>query len=88
MKKIKRLVAVGLATLCVAGTMISASAAPSVASKSAGEFGTLTGSLEDSAASVVNGLLNYLFSYGTTVTKAPGATAKIYAKVSCVNNRT
>lgn len=86
--KMKRLVIALATTFCAVGTVLSASAAPSVASKAAGEFGTLTGRLEDSTAEALpnNGLI-YEFSFSTQVVKSPGS-CRLYANVSLQNNST
>ena len=68
-----------MAALCLLGTTIFASAAPATSSKAAGEFGTIRGYLGDSWAQVPSGVLQYGFTYNTTVTKSPSSTAKIYA---------
>lgn len=88
MKKCKKLTLLCMAALCLLGTSIFASAAPATSSKAAGEFGTIRGYLGDSWAQVPSGVLQYGFTYNTTVTKSPSSTAKIYASVNCVNNST
>lgn len=88
MKKCKKLTLLCMAALCLLGTTIFASAAPATSSKAAGEFGTIRGYLGDSWAQVPSGVLQYGFTYNTTVTKSPSSTAKINASVNCVNNST
>ena len=86
--KVKKLLVALVATFCLVGTVFSASAAPAIVSKPAGEFGTLTGMLDDSIAQMTpySGLM-YEFSYRTEVTKSPGS-CRLYARVELKNNAT
>lgn len=89
MKKHKRFVSLIIVALCIATLATSVSAA-SVVSKSAGAFGTLTGSLEDSIYRSYAGTTAYTyeFSFFTTVTKCPSQSARLYGLVECRNNAT
>lgn len=89
MKRHKRLFSVLIAVLCVVALATSVSAA-SVVSKSAGEFGTLTGTLHDSIYRSYSGTTAYTyeFSFTTTVTKSPGQSSRLYGNVECRNNAT
>ena len=62
--------------------------AASSASKSAGEFGTLSGRLYNSSAHVYGSVLLYEFSFETRVSKNPGTAAKLYANIVIQNNDT
>lgn len=89
MFKFKKVMALLLAVLCIGAMAIPASATPAVTSKTAGGFGTLTGTLSDSGAFLYEeDNLMYVFNYMTEVTKLPGDAATLHANIDILNNDT
>ena len=88
MLRFKKTLALLLAVLCISTVAFPASAAPAVASKAAGEFGTITGTLYDAAAAEINGFSLYEFTYWTDVTNLPGSTARLLVGINLMNNLT
>ena len=89
MKKAKRFFSGLVACICLVGAIcFSASAQPAVASKAAGEFGTLTGTLRDSYYEEIGSTYFYEFGFETRVSRLPGASCKLYATVETLNNST
>lgn len=88
MLRFRKAFALLLVVLCICASVFSVSAAPATSSKAAGEFGTITGTLSDSGANIINGNLLYLFSYRTAVTKLPGSSARLLVGLDLKNNST